>query len=80
MDNRERRSAKKRFTKKRFTVAAILVTAMLLAACTDRNVSKTEETQPPVLTENGHEEEQTAPAKTAESVQDVNQTEQPTGG
>ena len=31
MDNRERRSAKKRFTKKRFTVAAILVTAMLLA-------------------------------------------------
>ena len=52
MDNRERRSAKKRFTKKRFTVAAILVTAMLLAACTDRNVSKTEETQPPVLTEN----------------------------
>ena len=80
MDNRERRSAKKRFTKKRFTVAVILVTAMLLAACTDRNVSKTEETQPPVLTENGHEEEQTAPAKTAESVQDVNQTEQPTGG
>jgi hypothetical protein len=81
MDDRKRRSAKKRFT-----VAFILVTAMLLAACTNQNVSKTEETQEtqetqlPVLTENGHEEEQTAPGETAESVQDIKQTEQPTGG
>lgn len=75
MENRKRRSAKKRFT-----VAVILATAMLLAACTDQNVSKTEETQRPALTENGHEGEQTAPAKTAESLQDVKQTEQPMGG
>lgn len=78
MDDRKRRSAKKRFT-----VAFIPVTAMLLAACTNQNVSKTEETQEtqlPVLMENGHEEEQTAPGETAESVQDIKQTEQPTGG